>query len=285
MTWFILALGASVFWACGQVLIKKGFENIPPLWNNIFSNFLLLFIYLIPALLLSNFRITIPSLPIFFIILVAASFYLTFYYAISKGEISLTGTVVAGYPVTTILLAYLFLGERLAAFQFVGVCFVIAGVVLVAMPEMDKAKESKDFSWFKWGLSASVLIGAGDFLTKLSINNIGSYSYIFFLAVISNPLSFFNYLIDMRSRAFPSIREKKVLFTFIGIIAVLTGSLLFFLSFDYGKVSLITPVSSIYPALTALLAVRFLHEKITLKQCIGIAVTVVGLILIGFSSV
>ena len=63
------------------------------------------------------------------------------------------------------------------------------------------------------------------------------------------------------------------------------GTLLFILAFDYGKVSLIAPVSSIYPAIIALLAVRFLGEKITIKQGTGIGVIVSGLVLIGLGTI
>ena len=108
MTWFVLALCAAVFWAVGQVLVKKGFEHIPPLWSNIFTNGLVCIIHIVPVLFLSGFRINIPSIPILITIFFTASFYHTFYYAISKGEVSLTGTLVAGYPMITVLLSGLF---------------------------------------------------------------------------------------------------------------------------------------------------------------------------------
>lgn len=217
-------------------------------------------------------------------IVITASFYHTFYYAISKGEVSLTGTLVAGYPMITVLLSGLFLGERLEPVQYLGVGLVVAGVVLVALPEKRMSEKLKDLSWIVWGLACAFLIGAGDFLTKLSINRIGAYSHILFLAVVSNPMGGLNYLIDRKERSFPDIRRKKALPTLTGLVVMSIGTLLFILSFDYGKVSLIAPVSSIYPAIIAVLAAKFLGEKITAKQGTGIGIIVAGLVLIGLGT-
>ncbi|UCB46091.1 MAG: DMT family transporter [Spirochaetota bacterium] len=285
MTWFILALSASLCWAVGQVLVKKGFENIPPLWNNIFTNFLILILHIVPVLFLSNFSIKIPPVHIFIIIVASASGYHTFFYAISKGEVSLTGTVCAGYPIFTIILSQVFLNERLSLFQSIGVGLVITGVVFIALPERAASKEIKNHGWILWGLICAMLIGSGDFLAKFSINHIGAYSHIFFLALISNPIGAINYLIDRKGRRFPDLTGKKALPTFLGLIVVAMGTFLFLISFEHGKVSLIAPVSSIYPAITAVLAVRFLGEKITLKQGFGIAIIVIGLILVGIVSI
>jgi transporter family protein len=215
---------------------------------------------------------------------ITASTYHSFFYVISKGEISLTGTVVAGYPVFTIILSQVFLNERLSTIQFIGVGLVISGVVLIALPERNAAEEVKNLAWVFWGMVCAILIGSGDFLTKLSINQIGAYSHIFFLSLISNLIGAINYLIDKKRRPFPDLSGRKALPTILGLIVVAIGTLLFLLSFDHGKISLIAPVSSIYPAITAVLAVRFLGEKVTIKQGTGIAIIVIGLILVGLAS-
>src|SRR3990167_496827 len=111
MTWFILALSATVFWAVGQVLVKRGFEHVSPLWNNIIFYLLSPFIFISAVLWLNGPKINIPTLPIFLVMFLATASYMIFYYALSKGKLALTGTVVAGYPVATVVLSYLFLGE------------------------------------------------------------------------------------------------------------------------------------------------------------------------------
>lgn len=284
MIWFILTLSAALCWAVGQIFIKKGFEHIQPLWNNIFNNILSLFIYLIPALWISKFEINTPSFIVFIFIFTATLLYLGFFYSISRGQLSLTGTIVAGYPIITAILSYLFLNEHLTVLQYGGIALILTGGVFVALPDRTEHIKPKHSSWVLWGLLGALTIGTGDFFTKLSVNSIGSYSHMIFLALISNATSGLNYLLDKKNRKAPKIFHKSFGPTFTGLLIQLIGAFFFILAFDYGKVSLVTSVSSVYPAVMVLLAVKFLNEKITRLHIIGIGVAVCGLIIIGLGS-
>ena len=58
---------------------------------------------------------------------------LLMYAALVDGEVSLVAPIVAGYPLFTLLLSALFLGdERLAGRHLLGVAITVAGVVLLA---------------------------------------------------------------------------------------------------------------------------------------------------------
>ena len=98
------------------------------------------------------------SKTIFIILVISASGYHTYFYAISKGEISLTGTVIAVYPVFTIILSQVFLHERLSIFQFIGVGLVISGVVFVALPKRSAAEKTKNLGW-PYGEVCDLLMG------------------------------------------------------------------------------------------------------------------------------
>jgi uncharacterized membrane protein len=287
MLWFPLSFGAAILWAFGHVLLKRGFDHVPPLWNNILDKVASLLLWVPVVLFMGGFEITTPSPLIVLVIVTASAIYHFFFYAISKGQISLTGTIVAGYPLFTIILSYFFLSEKLSWAQYTGIALILIGDVIVALPA--KAGDSsiglrvRDYTWILWGLIGALSLGVGDFLTKISINHIGSYSHIFWIALIGNGMSGFNFLIDKKNRSFPPLHRRQGIPTILGIAVNLFGALLFLLAFDYGRVSLITSVSSIYPAFMAILAVRFLKEEIHLRQWIGIAVAIVGLILLGLA--
>jgi uncharacterized membrane protein len=113
------------------------------------------------------------------------------------------------------------------------------------------------------------------------VNAIGPHRNTFFLALIFNVLSALNYLVDRRGRNAPPIFTKRFLPTLVGICLHLIGALLFFSAIGRGKISLVSPVTSIYPAIFAVLAVKFLRERISLKHGFGIGLTVLGLIIVG----
>jgi drug/metabolite transporter (DMT)-like permease len=57
---------------------------------------------------------------------------ITFAYASTHGPLSITAVVASMFPVTTVLLAYRFLGERIATVQKIGVVSALIGLVLLA---------------------------------------------------------------------------------------------------------------------------------------------------------
>ena len=182
MVWFPLALSAAVCWAFGAVLVKHGFTTIPPLWNNIINNALAVLLWIPVVLVLSKTRIVAPSLKVLLTILAASILFQFFYYSLFRGQVSLTGTVIAIYPMITILLSYFFLGERLSRLQYLAVALILAGGLAVAFPNKNQVLHTDGLSWLPWGLIGAFCLGTGDFLSKLSINRIGSYSHIFFLS-------------------------------------------------------------------------------------------------------
>jgi drug/metabolite transporter (DMT)-like permease len=283
MVWFPLALSAAVCWAVGAVLVKHGFTTVPPLWNNIINNALGVLIWIPVVLVLSKSRIQIPPIKVLLIILAASVLFQFFYYSLSKGQVSLTGTVIAIYPMITILLSYFFLGERLSRLQYLSVALILIGGIAVAFPNRKQVLRTARLSWLSWGLGGAFCLGTGDFLSKSAINQIGAYSHIFFLSLIAVALSGVNYVVDRPNRSAPRLLSRSFLPSFFGILLHLVGALCFLLAFDYGPVSLISPVSSVYPALLALLAVRFLKDKVSPIQGIGIGVITGGLISIGLS--
>src|SRR3989344_3757394 len=104
--WLFFTLLAALLWGVSQVLIKKGFEETTPLFNNLFGALVILIIA-IPFAMLNgaHFWLVPKMLPLTLLI---ALLLICFYYVLEKGQVSLTGTVLASYPVFTVVLSLLF---------------------------------------------------------------------------------------------------------------------------------------------------------------------------------
>lgn len=308
MNWFLLSISAALCWAAGSTLVKKGFETVPPLWNNIINNALTILVYIPAAFILTGSRTF--SFHSFFYVAAASLLYQIFYYAISKGQISLTGTLVAGYPIFTILLAYIFISERLLLLQYIAVALVILGGIIIALPSHKRSRLTgastavngnsnsakneaahgetgegkKHQTWILWGITGAAFLGTGDFFAKFAIDRDGIFSYLIIIVLISNLYSGLNYAVDVKNRPVPKNIFKNILPTFSGLLLNLFGFVFLLLAFSKGKASLVAPVSSVYPAITVTLAVRFLKEKVSLFQGFGIAFIVLGLIAVGITA-
>jgi len=62
-------------------------------------------------------------------------------------------------------------------------------------------------------------------------------------------------------------------FTFIGFLT-------FFAALDQGKASTVVTLSALYPVVTILLSIAFLHEKLTMRQVAGIAFALVASVML-----
>jgi len=283
--WLIFSLSTAVVWSVGQILAKKGLSHISPLWNNIFANGFSFILWIPTVLFLSHFRINVPPLQILIAVFLTGLTYMFFFYAIAKGEVSLTASLLALYPIATIVLSNVFLNEKITSYQGMGILLALMGAVFIALPEKRlPVVILKDKSWIIWGSVTAIISGVGDFLAKLTSNAIGAYSQIFFLAIMLQVLSTGNFLLDKKGRKLPKFSTKTFLPTILGTFFTITGTMLFFLAFKYGPVSLIGPASSVFPAITAILATVFLKEKISKKQMAGIGSIIIGITLIGLKT-
>lgn len=281
MIWLYYTLLTSLFWGIGQILIKKGLTNISPLINNIISTIVCLLIFL-PFAFINGINLNlINPLIVIFILLIAFS-YQIYYYALSKGEVSSTGTVMAAYPLVTVLLSRIFLGEKTNLFQKLAIFMVILGTVIISLPNKNNKKTSSKI-WFWWALANVIIIGFGDFLAKVTINDIGPYNYLFLLPIFYIPVNLVLFLIDKKGRQTPRFNFQQFLPTFIGVLMIEIGIIFFNLGFAHGQASLVTPLSSSYAAIAVVLALIFLKEKVTKIQLSGIILTIIGIILFGVS--
>ncbi|HXH27188.1 MAG TPA: EamA family transporter [Candidatus Acidoferrum sp.] len=279
--WLLFALGAAILWSFGALFSKKGFTNISPLWNNVLANVIGLVLWLPIALAGTHFHIGDATDGSIVLIFITAFCYMSYFYAISKGKLALTGTVLETYPAVTVLLSFLFLHERIAAAQAAGIGVALIGTVLIALPPKSEFADVTDHHvWVLWGLAGAFLEGIGDFFAKVTVNTLGVYTQMFYLVVVFQFATIVNYMFDKKGRALPAFSWRAFLPSIVGISCIVAGTGSLFFAFQYGPASLVTPVTASSPALIVILAVIFLRERITRRQFMGILCVLSGVLLI-----
>lgn len=280
--WLFYALLAASLWGVGQVFTKKGFAHLSPLWNNIFA----VCVWVVALIPFTMFKgVNYGLFPkIFPLVLLITAIYTSYYYIVSKGDISLTGTILSTYPLVTVICSGIFLKEQTSIVQKLAVGLTILGSVIIALPtKKGDIKKFKLEDWVIWASLGAIMMGFADFLAKIAINMSDGWTYTFTSGVSFIPVTIVLYLLDKKGRALPKFNLKKFLPTFIGVTMVEIGLVPFNLAFASGLASLAGPVSTTYVIITVILAFIFLKEKVTKIQLAGITSTVIGIILLGFS--
>lgn len=289
--WIWYALLVMVTWGIGDVFAKKGMQKISPVWNNILAVCFAVFVWIPFALFHGGSFLSLSGMD-FVLSSIIALLYLTYYYAIERGKLILTATLLSTYQVTAVILSVIFLGERPTLVQIIAIFLIIAGTLLISYDEIQrlftiiKTKSSEvKLSWVVWGLFGGFCNGVGDFLSKIGVDKTGPYNFLLALAIGYTLTIGVNLLFDKKGlKRSPWKSPGLFIYTLIGTGFVELGLIALNLAFETGPASLVSPIISSSIVVTVVLAALFLKEKITKIELYGVITTIVGIILLSITA-
>jgi drug/metabolite transporter (DMT)-like permease len=133
------------------------------------------------------------------------------------------------------------------------------------------------FSAVVYGLIAALGWGTADFLAKHSSDRIGYFRTTFFMQAGGAIFILLFTIQDLHLIVeYPTQSLETVVIAIIGTFGVLA----LYRGFETGRVSVVSPISSSFPALSTVLAILLLNESLSAIGGLGIAVTIVGIVAI-----
>ncbi len=128
-----------------------------------------------------------------------------------------------------------------------------------------------------FGLATALGYGSGDFVARQTARRIGHLHVLFYMELLSLVV-----LVPVAVAADAGRWHWTPMWLYAAALAVLNvvASLFLYRAFEYGVLSVVSPVVSTFPAVTALLAFVFLPESPTWFSVTGIAAALLGVVLI-----
>lgn len=282
MIGIILALLCAVFVALSQITLRKSYKELQPSIAFFFDAIFGLLIWVPLALVMGvNMGVGLKEAALFALISAILSEAFVFY-ALSHGELAVTATVIATYPVYTVFFSRILNQEILSPQLLFFVAIAIFGSVYASLP--DKIKRS-DFNLRKiatWPFLAAVAIGLSDTISKGYINRSGDFSLLFMLGFLQIPVALAYLRIERESvvKAVVGTLRKANLYKYalLGGLFNIIGTGFLWLSFSYAPASIASPVTGASGALTVMLSHYVLKDRISLRKYLAIIVTFVGII-------
>lgn len=132
-------------------------------------------------------------------------------------------------------------------------------------------------SWLIYSIVCIVLWGVWGLLLKISYKEM-AWSDVYFLSTLASfTLSITIYmLIGSKNLQINAIHYIPLLAGLFGGL----GYVFFIKALESGSASIIIPLTAIYPALTTILAIIFLGEKISIHQVVGIILALTAIVLL-----
>jgi transporter family protein len=263
-------------------LFSKQIGNLKTLfWSQLAGLF---FATLLAVLFAAN--LNIPA-GLALLLLVASIFYavayLLFFRGFELGNVSIISATMNLWAVFTMLFAFIFLGQRLSTFQFLGVLLILAGVALVSLKRGDITdKNIHLLSGVKETILAALLFGIFWNISEIISEKIGWPSTTLFVKVGVVLFMLLISLFQKRELSIANTTPKiKWLILFAGFLEAAAVACVNW-GLTVGDVILVTPISSALSLVTIAMAVIFLKEKITKLQGFGMIIVITGIVLTAF---
>jgi uncharacterized membrane protein len=273
-----LGLFSALAWGTGDFVAKRAVDRIGPYVT-------LFYMFLVGTVMLGG--LTFSSIgktesfdqPLFLLTILSSllgvSGYFFLYYGFQVGTLSLVSTITAAGTIVPVLFSLYFLKEWPTVPEFIGIGFIIGGVVLVSRKNASSESEKKKGAGVMPALLSSLFFGSYVILIKMVSARTGPLLPIFIvrgMGVILIGLA----LIYRKETNFPPKGVWKYLIA-IGVLDAL-AFLAFTVGINKALVAIVSPLSSLFTLVTVTLAHFILKEKLEIQQKWGFWMVLIGVL-------
>lgn len=287
----LYSLAAALCWSLAVILLKKSGESLPPFALNLVKNLLCLAALGLTLLALGTGGWPgMPALPLALTLLsgalgiaVADTLYFRALNAIGAARMGVVGTA---YSPSVILLAAVFLGERLSPLQLGGVALTLAGIVLVTY---SRAATAVDATTLRHGALLGALsvatMAAGVVLAKPVLES-HDFLWVVFLRVAAG-VGLMLVLATARRewralaascravRHWPAVVAGSLMGSYVSLLFWLAG-------YKYASASIAAIINELAALFIVLLAAWLLGERLGRRQLAGGALALAGVMVAVF---
>lgn len=282
MVGIVLALFSAIFIAFSQIALRKSYKDLKPSVAFFFDSIFGLIIWVPLALIMGvNLGIGLKEAFIFATISAILSEAIVFY-ALSHGELAVTATILATYPVYTVFFSRVINQEILTPALLLFVMLAIAGSVGASLPDKVNNNGLKINKAIVWPFIAAISIGLSDTISKGYINRSGDFSLLFMLGFVQVPVALSYLRLEKQNlkRVISGTIIKIGDFrqALIGGLFNIIGTGFLWLSFSYAPASIASPITGANGVLTIMLAHIILKDRLSVQKYLTIAVAFIGVI-------
>lgn len=283
----IIALSAGLLsmlgWGISDFFAKKSVDRI----SHTVALFWMQALGIIPLLLLFLFQMNISGITLVVILkviilgVVDVLGYLFFYKALQKGKASIVSPIVASYSALSVIIATVFLGEKLSVSTILILLIIFIGIIITSIDFDELKRKGIGKEDLTKGIPEAIL-GAALFSIWFPFwdNFVSGQNWLLLVILLRIFMSLF-LLTQLKITKRPIIVKDKSVFGWLIIIGLLDAGAYAALTWGYGVtsyISIITVLSATYSVPTLILAGIFLKERLKKFQYIGIFLILLGIV-------
>ena len=282
--WILYAFASAFFAGITAILAKIGIKNTDSnLATAIRTIVILLFSWLM-VFIVGSFN-TINALSgktIIFLILsgLATGFsWLCYFKALQIGNVNKVTPVDKSSTILTMILAMIFLGEKITLLKLV--CVLLIGIGTYMMIEKkEDAKQAKDNKWLLFALGAAVFASLTSILGKVGIEGVESNLGTAIRTIVVLVMAWVVVFVTKKQGEIKSIDKKSWIFLILSGLTTGLSWLCYYKALQDGEASIVVPIDKLSILITIAFSYFILKEKLNKKSILGLVLIVAGTLLL-----
>lgn len=206
--------------------------------------------------------------------------------AFRRSSASVVGVIVQSFPAIVLILSAIIFKDVITLKQILWVILIFIGIILctINIEDFKKGNLIKD-QGIKYALIAALIFSIYFTFSRIFINAYGWF-WANYIAIASFPLAIviIKKLFSIKESAQLPKQSSVLLAIIVSAVFLRGGDIALNLGIASGFASIVTPISAASPTLFITLASIFFKDPVTNQQKVGIAITLLGIILLSFFS-
>lgn len=286
--WLAFAFASAVFAGATAILAKVGVKDVDATLATALRTVVVL-VFAWAMVFVVGSQGTIPDISgqsLLFLVLsglATGASWLCYFRALQLGNVNKVVPIDKSSTVLTMLLAMLFLGERVTLLKVVCMALIAAGTYLMIerKPVAPGEEQSKvKNGWLAYALLSALFASLTAILGKVGIQGVESNLGTAIRTIVVLTMAWGIVLAGKKQRQIKQIDARSWLF--LGLSGLATGLswLCYYRALQDGPASVVVPIDKLSILVTVAFAWLFFNEKLSKKALLGLVLMVAGTLLL-----
>jgi len=205
--------------------------------------------------------------------------WLCYFRALQLGDVNKVTPVDKSSTVLTILLAFLLLQEPIGVYKALGILFVGAGTYFMIEKKAGEETGNASGSWLPYALGSAVFASLTAILGKLGISGVDSNLGTAIRTGVVLVMAWVMVFVTGKGAALKAVPRNELAFICLSGLATGASWLCYYRALQDGPASVVVPIDKLSILVTAAFSGLVLHEKLSRKAALGLALLTGGTLL------
>ena len=287
--WIFFAIGSALFAGVTSILAKSGIKKTDSnVATAIRTVIVLIFAWIMVFIVGSQVGIKSikPKTLVFLILsgLATGASWLCYFKALQIGDVNKVVPIDKSSTVLTLILAFIFLGEKITIFKGFGIAAIGIGTILMInkkktdKDDINTDKKTKNM-WLVYAVFSAVFASLTAIFGKIGITGIDSNLGTAIRTIVVLIMAWIMVFVTKKQKTIKTIDKKELLF--ISLSGITTGAswLFYYKALHDGLASVVVPIDKLSILITIAFSYIVFKEKLSIKAIIGLVLIVAGTLL------